>query len=130
MFEELSLVRMASAMARHATARHSVIAENVANADTPGYRARDVQGFSEYVNEPFTARATRAGHSGVQSTRAPIMRINVMQDDGVEASANGNSVSLEREMVKSVETQGQHALATTIYRKVHDMMRLSLGRGR
>ena len=111
MFEELSLVRMASAMARHATARHSVIAENVANADTPGYRARDVKGFYETVNEPFTAHATRSGHVTSVPVNAGGLRIELIQDFSAEASANGNSVSLENEVLKSVEAQGQHALA-------------------
>ena len=128
MFEELSLVRMASAMARHASARHSVVAENVAHADTPGYRARDVKGFYETVNEPFTAHATRPGH--VAFAPAGGLRIEIIQDQRTEASANGNSVSVESEILKSVEAQGQHALATNIYRKVHELMRLGLGRGR
>ena len=36
MLEELSIVRLASALARHSTARHRVIAENVANAASEG----------------------------------------------------------------------------------------------
>jgi len=129
MFEELSLVRLASAMARHATARHSVVAENVANADTPGYRARDVKAFSEYVNEPFTPYTSRPGHMSAGITTGGGIRAEVVIDPKAEASANGNAVSIEAEMLKSVETQGQHALATTIYRKVHDLMRLGIGRG-
>ena len=129
MFEELTLVRMASSMARHAGARHRVVAENIANADTPGYRAREVRGFSEYVNEEFTARATRAGHMGGPSFgRAE--RPEIFVDESVQPTKNGNSVSLEAEMVKSVAAQGQHRLAMTIYRKTHDLMRLGLGRGR
>lgn len=130
MFEELSLVRMASSMARHASARHRVISENVANADTPGYRARDVRGFSETVNEAFTARATREGHVGEAVFHRAAFRPEVILDDSVQASPNDNSVSIEAEMVKAVEAQGQHALAVTVYRKAHDLMRLGLGRFR
>ena len=42
MFAKLELTRMAQALASHSGARMDVIARNVANADTPGYRARDV----------------------------------------------------------------------------------------
>ena len=67
------------AAARHATARHRVIAENVANADTPGYRARDLKDFSAIVKESFNARATpaapvrrsAAGGSGQRIPDAP-----------------------------------------------------------
>lgn len=130
MFEELSVVRMASAMARHAGARHKVVAQNIANADTPGYRAMDVKGFADYVNAPFQARATREGHLGADPLGRQVQSPRPYFDRSVQASGNGNSVSLEAEMVKSVETQGQHALATAIYKKVHDLMRLGLGRGR
>ena len=130
MFEELSLIRMASSMARHAGARHRVIAENIANADTPGYRARDVRRFSESVNEAFTARATREGHVGEAVFHRAAYQPQVILDDTVQAAPNDNSVSLEAEMVKSVEAQGQHALAVTVYRKAHDLLRLGLGRFR
>ncbi len=117
-------------MARHAGARHRVIAENVANADTPGFQARDVKGFADYVNEGFTPRATRAGHLGADAISRSARNPEIFIDRSVQSSGNGNSVSLEGEMVKAVSAQGQHSLATAIYSKVHDLMRMSLGRGR
>lgn len=125
MLEELSIVRLASALTRHASVRHSVIADNVANSDTPNFRARDVRAFADYVNEGFTAKVTRAGHDG--GARA-ISRPDVISDPTSLMSPNGNSVSLEGEMVKAAQAQGSHAMAQTIYRKVHDLMRLGLGR--
>ncbi|MEO1493681.1 MAG: FlgB family protein [Pseudomonadota bacterium] len=130
MFEELNVIRMASSLARHASARHRVIAENVANADTPGYRARDVQGFSTYVNEPFTPRATRAGHVSTPGPTSVRYRSEIVHDQALDASGNGNSVSIERELLKAVESQGQHARAVAIYSTVRDIMRLGLGRVR
>lgn len=127
MLQDLSLVKLASDVVRNASVRHRVIAENVANADTPGYRARDVEQFSQYINEPFTPRSTRAGHASEGSADA-LVRARIVVDASSQASGGGNSVSLEREMVKATETQNQHAMATAIYRKVHDLMRLGLGR--
>ncbi len=127
MLEELSIVRLSSAMARHAGARHRVIAQNIANADTPGFAARDVRGFADYVNEGFTAKATRVAHL---SGRDALHRPQVIADPSARTSPNGNSVSLDAEMVKAVEAQGQHAMAQSIYRKMHEFMRLGLGRGR
>ncbi|MFD1807778.1 hypothetical protein ACFSHQ_05285 [Gemmobacter lanyuensis] len=46
MFEKLQIVRMAQALAGHAGARQGEIARNIANADTPGYRARDMPDFA------------------------------------------------------------------------------------
>ena len=129
MLEDLSLVKLASDVVRHSSMRHRVVAENVANADTPGYRARDVQDFSEFINEPFTPRATRSGHTGI-SDDGGFIRARVVVDAASKPSGDGNSVSLEREMIKSTEIQGRHAMATEIYRKAHDLLRLGLGRTR
>ncbi len=128
MFEELSLVKMASAMSRHASTRHRVIAENVANADTPGYRAREVKGFAEYINEPFKARATLPGHVSRSGFQTAAQRPEIFIDKSSQASGNGNSVSIEAEIVKASGARGQHAMATAIYTKTRDLMRLSLGR--
>ncbi|MEM7744252.1 MAG: FlgB family protein [Pseudomonadota bacterium] len=129
MMEELNLLKMASSLARNASVRHRIVAENIANADTSGYRARDVKPFAEYVNNGFTHRATRAGHfvGGMdRAAQAP----DVFVDKTALPGPNGNSVSLEGELVKSVETRGQHRLAVTIYGKVHDLLRMGLGRSR
>ena len=130
MMEELSLFRMAAAMARHASARHHVVAENVANADTPEFRARDVKAFSEYVNDPFMARATRAGHVGFQPLARAGTDPEIFKDSATSTSGNGNTVSLETEMIKAAEAKSQHEMAMAIYRKAHDFLRLGLGRGR
>ena len=126
MFENLSLLDLASAAARHAAARHRVIAENVANADTPGYRARDVEDFQATVNEAFTARTTRPGH--LVFTGAPgVPRII---DAGLAPKPNGNTVSLEDQAVRATRAEERHALALAVYAKAVDLLRLGIGRVR
>ena len=130
MMEELEIIRMASAMARHAGARHRVIAENVANADTPGFVARDVKPFTYFVNEELKPRATREGHIGAGGPFRNASHPGLVMDAAVQETKNGNSVSLEQEMVKAVESQGQHRFAITIMQKSHQLLRLGLGRVR
>ena len=127
--ENLSLFELASAMARHATQRHRVIAENVANADTPGYRARDVEDFRATVKEAFTARATRPGHAG-QVDAGTAVRAPRIVELPLAPEPNGNSVNVEDQAVRAAEAQGQHALALAVYRKSADILRLGLGRAR
>ena len=69
MFETLDLTRMARAMAAQAGARLGVIARNVAQADTPGYKAMDLPDFvaSYQAASPQGMRATRPGHLAVAS---------------------------------------------------------------
>ena len=127
MFEKLDLTRMAQSLAAHSGARMAVIAQNVANADTPGYKAKDVPAFAEvFAAEGQDMRTTRPGHlsaASPSSTAAPDIARG-------HESPNGNSVSLEAEMVKSVEARQNHDMALAIYRATSDVIRASLGRPR
>jgi flagellar basal-body rod protein FlgB len=127
MFEKLELTRMAQALAAQSGARMAVIAENVANADTPGYKAKDVPAFAEvYEAEGMQMRTTRPGHLGTATSGASVVADIARGHE----SPNGNSVSLEAEMVKSVETRQNHDMALAIYRATSDVIRASLGRNR
>jgi flagellar basal-body rod protein FlgB len=127
MFEKLELTRMAQALAAHSGARMSAIAENVANADTPGYKAQDLPSFAQvFVGGGLELRATRAGHL----TDRPADLALVADTAPGRAAPNGNTVSLEAEMVKSVEARQSHDMALAIYRATSDAVRASLGRTR
>ena len=127
MFEKLQLTRMANAMAERAGARLGVAAQNIANADTPGYKAMDLPSFAETYQEAGSAmRATRAGHiSADDQASEPVLR----RTKSVGAP-NGNTVSLEQEMVKTATIRQDHEMALAIYRNTSDIMRASLGRAR
>ncbi len=129
MFNNIEMMQTAQAMARHASDRQSLIARNVANADTPGYRARDLPSFADSINSSAPAvglRATRAGHIGTPDTAVELAGAI---DNGAEPSPNGNTVSVETEMVKAAELRQQHDMAMAIYAKARDILRTSLGRG-
>jgi flagellar basal-body rod protein FlgB len=127
MFEKLELTRMAQALAAHSGARMAVIAQNVAHADTPGYKAQDLPSFSAVFSaEGSGMRATRHGHLAATTSGLPPVPERV---PGREAP-NGNTVSLEGEMVKSVEARQTHEMALAIYRATSDVVRASLGRPR
>jgi flagellar basal-body rod protein FlgB len=127
MFEKLELTRMAQALAAQSGSRMAVIAQNVANADTPGYKTRDVPAFADvYAAEGLELRASRAGHLTAPSAALAPIADTVRGHD----SPNGNSVSLEAEMVKSVEARQNHDMALAIYRATSDVIRASLGRNR
>jgi len=130
MFEKLEIFRMAQGLAENAGMRQSVIARNVANADTPGYRAQDVASFADSYQrsaQGLSLRATRRGHLSASDGAA--RSAELLTPEGMTA-INGNSVSLETEMVKAVETKRQHDLALAVYRSSLGIIRTSLGRGR
>lgn len=127
MFEKLEILQMAQAMASHAMLRQNAISQNVANADTPGYAARDVESFADTYDATgdHQLKATRPGHLGAQGT---FTAQEITRHDPGTMSPNGNSVSIEDEMVKGVEVKQQHDLALAIYKSSMGILRTSLGR--
>lgn len=128
MFDSLEIFKMAQGMATHAATRQSVLAQNIANADTPGYRSRDLTPFSEAYRQssgPFLPRATRAGHFS-DTPRSTQARADVVKD--APTAPNGNSVSLETEMMKSAEAKMQHDMALGVYRSALTILRSSIAR--
>lgn len=90
----LTLLQLASSLAAHATARQTIISENVAHADTPGYRARDIPDFAETLERPgLAARTTRPGHMPF-GAEAGGYEARPVAAFGAE-TPNGNSVSIE-----------------------------------
>ncbi|MBM3605196.1 MAG: FlgB family protein [Alphaproteobacteria bacterium] len=128
MFENIEMMRMARAMGQHVSQRHVLVARNIANADTPGYRAADMQPFAESYRRSAAGdplRTTSHRHLALPewSPGAP----RAIQAEG-PVSPNGNSVSLEEEMVRAAEVKREHELSLGIYRSALDLMRSSLGR--
>lgn len=128
MFETPDVLRMAQDLARYAGTRQTLVAKNIANADTPGYRAQDLPSFAEAYQSSGTAemRQSRPGHMTAETSTAKWRPI----DAGGTPSPNGNSVSLEEEMVRGTRAQSDYNLALTVYRSSLDVMRSALGRGR
>lgn len=117
---------MARALARHSAGRQALVAQNMANADTPGYRVRDLARFSEVYRTENSAglRATRSGHLG----GGPAVVAPVILAKG-SASPSGNAVSIEQEMVKSVDLRQQHDLALAVQKSLGSVLRMAIGRG-
>ncbi|MTH78917.1 FlgB family protein [Paracoccus aestuariivivens] len=127
MFNRIETLRMASALTAHAENRQKLIAQNVANADTPGYRSRDLAGFADtYRSTPSTdLRTTRPGHvsgSGWGGSNRAV-------DSGGELAPNGNSVSVEDEMIRIAQAKKEFDLSVAITRASLSLIRTSLGRG-
>lgn len=130
MFKSLDVFRMAHAMAVHAGARQAAVSQNVANADTPGYRSLDVTPFADFYRTDTGRRsgsikATRPEHIGALETQA---KFDTARPDQIP-DPNENAVSLEKEMVKAVEVKRQHDRAISIYKSHMGLLRTAIGRG-
>ncbi len=110
--------------------RQKLLSENIANADTPGYRARDLKpvDFYKMLKRGSTSEiaTTHPRHlkGAADAQRFKFKPVNV---DGNETNPSGNSVSIEEQMVKLGETQMEYETVTGIYRKQMQIMKLALG---
>lgn len=127
MLEQLETIRMSRAMSSHAAERARLVAGNVANADTPGYLSRDLAPFVESYRSAGAPpmRTTRPGHMEDGPPSGADTR--VIEERGGQ-SPNGNSVSLEAEMVRTAEVKRQHDMSLAIYKSSLTMLRSALGR--
>jgi flagellar basal-body rod protein FlgB len=127
MYQSLELFQTAGAMARHAGERQAVVTRNIANADTPGYRAQQIAPFRDVYGTQSAPplRQTRPGHL------APVAGQQMIRpaDGQGEPSPNGNTVALEEEILASVAVAREHSRALAIYRHGMTILRTSLGRG-
>jgi flagellar basal-body rod protein FlgB len=94
--------------------RQRVISENIANADTAGYRAKDVQSFESYLD------ASEPGSVG-----SPVEVFEQKSTWGDTLS--GNSVVLEEQMINATDTASQYRLASNLYRKAYQLVLAAAG---
>jgi len=103
-----SFFRLASERMDWLAERQKVLAANIANADTPGYRARDLTSFEDFLA------------TGVAESRETVSPWDV--------SADGNRVVLEEQSLLASETEESHRLAARLYRRGHDLIALAVGK--
>jgi len=126
--------------------RQELLSQNIANVDTPDFRAKDLtdtrfkallaaasKPTRMTVTDPDHLAATPAFHLASVAGKIDMQRLDpdrrpVPQGDG-EADPVGNDVVLEDQLMKVGETAAEYELMTTLYRKHLNMIRIALGRG-
>lgn len=128
-FDDISvLATLRQAMGYH-NARQRVIAENVANANTPGFTPGDISRsqFERVLNgqagaAPGGLKVTDPRHySGGTSGSAAAYRTEATPDS--ETTVNGNSVVIEEQMVRANENRMKFETALSLYQKSLNMIR-------
>jgi flagellar basal-body rod protein FlgB len=105
--------------------RQQVLAQNVANANTPGYAARDLTPFESLLRHaPVPLAVTSPLH--LAATSDPLL--SDRSQAVAERAPDGNAVSLEEQLTKIADTSGMHQLAANLYTKYMGMFRLALGK--
>lgn len=116
--------------------RQEVLAQNIANSDTPNYKPSDLQAFDfqdmvkrQQMQQGRGLSTTSPMHfAGTRSQTSPFAE--VQEAAPFETAPNGNAVVLEEQMAKLGETQIQHRLTSELYRKHISMIKIAIGKGR
>ena len=136
MTQDISLFKALGAKMQYLDANQTVIAQNIANADTPDYRTRqlselDFGSLLDKVKERgrmhVSMEATDAQHLGAGLNVDDVR--NKKQKITYEVAPAGNAVILEEEMVKSSQNTMDYNMVTNLYTKHVAMMKVALGRG-
>lgn len=112
--------------------RQQVLAHNIANSDTPGYRPLDLKEgpFARLLTRrlnPVQMAASQPGHIAAPPPAAAADFRTEAQRDTYEVTPSGNAVVLEEQLVKVQQTQMDYQTMTSLYRKHMGMIRTALG---
>jgi flagellar basal-body rod protein FlgB len=109
--------------------RQRVLAENVANADTPGYRARDLAppNFERVLQSAsLTLAGTDPNHIGVGGGSGAQFAAD--NNPHYEVRPRGNTVSHEDEMLKLAGNQMDYDAVASLYTHSLALIKTALGR--
>jgi flagellar basal-body rod protein FlgB len=115
------LFELASRHADWAATRQAVITGNIANANTPGFRARDIEPFESVLDKTaLTMARTADGH--IDLVGGELRSGKVDPADSWDITYSGNSVSIDQELMKAAEVNKAFSLDSSIVRAFHRML--------
>ncbi len=115
------LFQVASQKAGWLSARETAVASNVANANTPGYRAIDVQPFSAVLDtSPIAMATTNSGH---MTPSTPLLdSLREIETDPAEETLSGNTVNIEQQMINLGDVNRDFSMTGNIRRAFHQLI--------
>ena len=129
------LFQLLSGRASFLQARHAVLTQNVANADTPRYQPKDLvePDFASALKKqpsgvpPVTVERTRAAHlAGISNITTTSGKTSI---EGFEVAPSGNAVLIEEQLRMMGGAARGYQLATSVYAKYVGLMRTAIGAG-
>jgi len=123
--------RMMSGKMRWLSSRQSVLSQNIANADTPKYKPKDLKEVDfrkPEIGKPFQVELTRtnAAHYGRTGEKTDFQ--SDRDRNPYETLPTGNAVVLEEQLMKVAQNKHDYELMTRLYRKHLQMFQIALGR--
>jgi flagellar basal-body rod protein FlgB len=114
--------------------RQRVVATNIANSETPGYKAREVSepSFASLVGGSGMIAAPRVQLTDRMKSLGAIQPIGtglILDKDITETKPDGNNVTLEDQLLKLGQVQADFTAMTNLYRKQLSMLKTAVGKG-
>jgi flagellar basal-body rod protein FlgB len=139
MLSGIDLFQVAGDRMRYLSERQTLVARNIANADTPGYKAQDLAPFVPVTPASGTVAAgispvvlaqTNPSHMQLEPDAVESQQpVDTEADYGGE-KPTGNTVSVEEQMIKSADISNAFAMATAVYTKSISIMKTAVDYGR
>ena len=125
---DIGLFGLAEQRLAYLEQRQQVLAQNIANADTPRWRPRDLRPFQAALKQAGagTLAQTRSNHLGGSAPAAAAIDTASRPD---ARAPDGNAVSIEDQLMKVADSESSQELVTNLYQKYVGFFRLALGHG-
>ena len=123
---QISLFDLAKRRLAWAGKRQELLAQNIANANTPGYRPRDLQPFAATLDRATSTAPVRTQPNHLSGTVADAPQTVTVR--AATHAVNGNEVSLDEQLEKVADTETTQTMVTTIYKAYLGLFNLALGR--
>jgi flagellar basal-body rod protein FlgB len=133
MSDTFSDAAITAALGRHMTQavqRQAAASGNIANLDTPGYRAKEVR-FADALDDELAASglmASHPNHFGAGGT--PAASAEVVEASGLTARRDGNNVQIDRELLGLTRATGDFTKAQTVLAAKFRLVRYAINEGR
>ncbi|RYE52347.1 MAG: flagellar basal body rod protein FlgB [Rhizobiaceae bacterium] len=126
--ESIQLFAVASRQAEWLSVRQTVVSGNIANANTPGYRAKDVNAFNAVLQgSQLQMKATNPLHFTESPTESYVVESDVNKNSASQLS--GNSVDLSEELMKQGSIKRDYDLNTAIVKSFNKMLLMTVRKG-
>jgi len=130
---DIPILSMLRTRLQYSQERQRVLAENVANADTPSYHARDLvapkfedpTAIAPATVSPVSLMRTESGHIGPLGGGSGFA---TETKGNYDVRPTGNAVNLEDEMMKVAANQMDYQAATALYTRSLNLIKIALGK--
>lgn len=123
---EIGVIDLSAQRIEYLSDQQRIVAKNIANADTPNYRALEMKPFSEVLSGAVSASQPIRTHSSHLLGSSSDRSASVTMDRKSPMSPNGNNVALEDQINNAAQVQASHSLATSLYKKAASMIVMSI----